>query len=156
MALSRQLTRLSLELFAKYPALYLRGVAESWASFWAAPNYMNRDKFKVPGAARVVEAVWPVERLFVLLMNFLAIVVSGWVLVRAILRRLQGTTGLPIPLIVACVIMAASVLQALAEFGENPRYGIPTQSLAATLVLLAAWDLWCAFRARSARTKDSR
>ena len=152
-ALSRQLTKLSLELFAKYPVLYLRGVAESWASFWAAPNYMRSDKFTVPGAASVVEAIWSVERMFILMMNFLAIAASGWVLVRAVLRRLQGTAGLPIPLIVTCVIMAASVLQALAEFGENPRYGIPTQSLAVTLVLLTAWDLCSALKARSAAAK---
>lgn len=151
--LSRQFTKLSLELFARYPMLYLRGVAESWASYWAAPLYMDKDKFTLPGAARVVEAIWSVERMFILMMNFLAIVVSGWVLVRAALQRLQGTTGLPIPLIVTCVIMAASVLQALVEFGENPRYGIPTQSLAVTLVLLVAWDLRSAFKARSAAAK---
>jgi hypothetical protein len=45
------------------------------------------------------------------------------------------------------------VLQALVEFGENPRYGIPTQSLAVTLVLLAAWDLRAALKARSAAAK---
>jgi hypothetical protein len=152
-ALSRQLTKLSLELFARYPMLYLKGVAESWASFWAAPNYMVVDKFTVPAAARIVNAIWPVERIFVLIMNFLAIAVSGWVVVHAVWRRLQGTMGLSIPLIVTCVLMGASVLQALAEFGENPRYGIPTQSLALMLVLLAAWDLRAALRARSAAAK---
>jgi len=44
--------------------------------------------------------------------------------------------------------MGASVLQALAEFGENARYGIPTQSLAATLVVLVAWDIRSALARR--------
>lgn len=151
--LAREFTKLSLDLFARYPMLYLKGVAESWASFWAAPNYMRPDKFTVPGAAKVVETMWPVERMFILIMNFLAIAVSAWVVVRAAWQRLKGRTGLPIPLIVTCVIMATSVLQALVEFGENPRYGIPTQSLAVTLVLLAAWDLCSAVKARSAAAK---
>ena len=152
-ALSRQLTRLSLELFAKYPLLYLRSVAESWASFWAAPNYMKPDMLTVPGAARVVEATWLWERRLVLMMNFLAILASGWVLVSATVRRLKGTMGLPIPLIVTSVIIAASVLQALVEFGENPRYGIPTQSLAALLVLLVAWDLRATIKSRFVAAK---
>ena len=152
-ALSRQLTRLSLELFAKYPLLYLRSVAESWASFWAAPNYMKPDMLTVPGAAKVVEATWLWERRLVLMMNFLAILASGWVLVSATVRRLKGTMGLPIPLIVTSVIIAASVLQALVEFGENPRYGIPTQSLAALLVLLVAWDLRATIKSRFVAAK---
>lgn len=139
--LARQFTKLSLELFARYPALYLKGVAEAWASFWAAPMYMQSDKFTLPGAADVVQSAWHVERFFVLTMNFLAIVSCGAVLIHAVLRRVRGVIGIPVPLIVATVILGASVLQALVEFGENPRYGIPTQSLALTLVLLAAWDL---------------
>ena len=148
--LSRQLTRLSLDLFVSHPMLYLKGVAEAWASFWAAANYMDTDKFTTPGAAKVFAAIWPLERIVLRMMNFLAIVASGWVLVRGALQRWKGVTGLSIPMIVTCVIMVASVLQALVEFGENPRYGIPTQSLALTLVLLAVWDLRSAFRSKSA------
>jgi hypothetical protein len=149
-ALSRELTKISLELFARYPMLYLRGVAESWASYWAAPLYIDKDKFTLASAARVVGSMWAVERMFILLTNFLAIAASGCVLIRSSWRRLQGSTGLSIPLIISCVIVAGSVLQAFVEFGENPRYGIPTQSLALTLVLLAAWDLRAAFKAKAA------
>ena len=151
--LSRQLTKLSLELFVSHPLLYLRGVAEAWASFWLPAIYMDKDKFKMPSAAKVIAAIWPVERIAILMLNFIAIAVSGWVLVRAALQRCKGISGLSIPLIVTCVIMAASVLQALVEFGENPRYGVPTQSLALTLVLLAAWDIRSHFRGRSAAAK---
>jgi 4-amino-4-deoxy-L-arabinose transferase-like glycosyltransferase len=149
-ALSRQLTKLSLQLFVNNPALYLRSVAESWVSFWAAPIYMRSDQFSVPGAARAVGSVWRVERMLFLMLNVLAILASAWVVISAVVRRLKGTTGLPIPLIVTCVVMGASVLQAFVESGENARYGIPTQSLAATLVLLVAWDIRSALRARSA------
>ncbi len=154
--LSRQFAQLSLELFIRNPMLYLRSVAESWASFWAVPLYMDKSKLTIPGAARVVAAVFAFERMFLLMMNFLAIAVSAWVLVRATLRRLQGTPGLPIPVIIACVILGASVLQALVESGENARYGIPTQSLAVTLVLLAAWDLRSAIKAKRLRNLESR
>ncbi|HQX83140.1 MAG TPA: hypothetical protein PKW63_15340 [Vicinamibacterales bacterium] len=146
--LSRQLTKLSLELFVNNPAVYLRSVAESWARFWAAPLYTRSNQFSVPGAAIAVESVWRVERVLVLTMNALAILASAWVLISAVARRLKGITGLPIPVIVACVVMGASVLQALAEFGENARYGIPTQSLAATLVVLVAWDIRSALARR--------
>jgi len=140
-ALSRQLTKLSLQLIVNNPALYLRSVAECWVSFWATPIYIRSDQFTVSGAARAVGSVWPVERMLFLLMNVLAILASVWVLISAVVRRLKGTTGLSITLIVTCVVMGASMLQALVEFGENARYGIPTQSLAATLVLLVAWDI---------------
>jgi hypothetical protein len=57
-------------------------------------------------------------------------------------------------MLLSCVLLAASVLQALVEYSENPRYGIPTQSLAVTLVLLAVWDLRAAWKAKSAPAKS--
>ena len=150
-ALSRQLTNLSLELFVNNPALYLRSVARSWARFWAAPSYMRSEQFLVPAAATIAEGAWRVERMLFVLMNALAILASAWVVTSAVIRRLKGTTGLSIPLIVTSVVMGASLLQALVEFGENARYAIPTQSLAALLVLLVAWDVRSAFRARPHR-----
>jgi hypothetical protein len=59
-------------------------------------------------------------------------------------------------MLLSCVLLAASVLQALVEYSENPRYGIPTQSLAVTLVLLAVWDLRAAWKAKSAPAKSPR
>jgi len=152
-ALSRRLTELSLALFMKYPSLYLKSVAEAWASFWAAPLYMRPDKFKTPGAAKLIGLGWPPERMLLLVANLLAVVASGWVMAAAVVRRVKGTYGMSIPLIVSCVVIGASVVQALFEYGENPRYGIPTQSLAVTLVLLVAWDLRAALKARSAADK---
>lgn len=139
--LSRELTKLSLELFAQNPILYLTGVVQSWARYWAAPLYVVPEKFTLSGAAAMVETLWPIERFLIVLMNFVALAACGWVIVRTVSGRLKGAIGLPAPLIIACVILAASILQALVEFGENPRYGIPTQSIGLTLFLLAAWDL---------------
>jgi hypothetical protein len=137
-------------LILSHPLPYLRSVAEAWVSFWPVPFYALHDKFTVPAAARAVDAIWPLERILLLAANFLAIAASCWVLAGAVIRRLKGTIGLSAPLVLSSVIMAASVLQALVEYGENARYAIPTQSLAVALVLLAAWDLRAAFNARRA------
>lgn len=147
-ALSQRLAQLSLDLFAAHPDLYLASVAESWASFWAVPYYARRDSFTAAGAARVAEAAFAVQRPLLLAAYLVAIAAGVWVLAAGVMRRLTGAAGLTVPVIVAAVLLAASVLQALAEYGENPRYGIPTQSLAVLLVILALSDLYRGIRAR--------
>lgn len=140
-ALSQRLTRLSLELFVAHPALYLKSVGEAWASFWAVPIYVRWDSFTVPAAARLVESAFRVQRALLLCLNVFALVASGYVIAATVIQRFKGVHGLSIPMIVSCMLLSTSVLQALAEYGENPRYAIPTQSLAVMLVLLAVWDL---------------
>jgi hypothetical protein len=155
-ALSQELTRLSIDLFARHPVLYLKSVAESWVSFWAAPMYWRAGSFKFPDVATAVESVFRLERKLLLLVNALAIAASVSVIAGGVWRRWKGMLGLSTLMLLSCVLLAASVLQALVEYSENPRYGIPTQSLAVTLVLLAVWDLRAAWKAKSAPAKSPR
>jgi hypothetical protein len=150
-ALSRQLAKISFELFMKEPSLYLRGVGEAWLDFWRVRLDIG-ENFTVPAAREVTYAVWRVERWLLMLTNLFAVLACVWIFARDVARRFQGRVGLSIPLIIVCTIVTGSVLQALAEYGENPRYAVPTQSIAVLLVLLAAWDLRTAYKLHSVGT----
>lgn len=149
-ALSRELTKLSLELFTKYPGLYARSVAEAWASFWIVPNYWKLEKVDNSSVANFLKSVWKTERYALIVMNFVFFFVGGCAVIGGLVNRCKGTTGLDFPLILSCVIISASGLQAMLEFGENGRYSIPTQPLVASLVLITVWA-WAGRIRRSVR-----
>jgi hypothetical protein len=138
-ALSNELTKLSLQLFTKYPALYARSVTEAWASFWAVPNYWKLEKIDNSGVVDFLNSVWKTERYALIVMNFVFLCVGGYAIIEAMVNRCKGTTRLDVSLILSCVVISASGLQAMLEFGENGRYSIPTQPLVTSLVLMSVW-----------------
>jgi hypothetical protein len=153
-ALSNELTKLSLELFTKYPALYARSVAEAWASFWTVPNYWELEKVDNSSVVNFLNSVWKTERYALIAMNFVFLFVGGYAIIEGMVNRCKGTTGLDISLILSCVVISASGLQAMLEFGENGRYSIPTQPLVVSVVLITFWA-WAGRIRRSVRGRRS-
>jgi len=136
--LSRTLTKLSTELIVAHPLLYARSVAEAWVSFWAAPLAYQPDSFSSPSAAPLVLGTWRIEQPLIRVLNLGFVLAStAWLLVALRPRNWR----VPIvwnPLAPAIVVWSVSVTQALLEFGDNPRYGVPTQSLAILFLLSAS------------------
>jgi hypothetical protein len=138
-ALSRELTKLSLELFTKYPGLYATSVVEAWASFWTIPNYWDLEKVHNPGVASFLKSAWRIERYALVLMNFVCLIVCGCAIIGGLMNGWEDSIGLDLSLILSCIVIGASVLQAALEFGENGRYSIPTQPLVVSMALMATW-----------------
>ena len=147
--LSRELEKMSKELFIQHPGLYLRSVVEAWLSFWPVPNYWQRDKLTSDRLAGVLDIVWKGERYILIGLNMICVLAGALILLRAVARPFHIVATEEFPLVLACTVLGSSILTAAVVFGENPRYSIPTQPLATTLALLALWRGWRAWLDRS-------
>jgi hypothetical protein len=134
-ALSRELATMSVGLFLRYPMQYAAVAADSWAGFWAAPNYWRPERISSLVLRRVFLVIWPVEHWALRLTNVTFLLFAAGAVFSASLRERLGWDARY--LAVAAIIMVASVLQALTEYGEAGRFGIPLQPLVVLLVVTA-------------------
>lgn len=126
-ALSQELTSLSLYLFLHHPVDYAVGVVRAWIGFWLVPNYWDLERLSPSWLAYPLQLVWRIEQPALRFLN--AIFLVGAVLLVAS-RRVRGRIGLDIALVsIGTIVFATSVVQAVAEYGENARYGVPLQAL---------------------------
>lgn len=138
--LSRQLQRLSFELIRDHPGRYLRSVAKAWASFWAVPNYWELNKLKSRGLANALQGAWALQHPFFRAFNLIFVVASGLLFWQFLRRPTMARKKLAVPLILSCIVIGVSLVQALVEYGDNPRYYIPNQPLVVAGVLIAVAD----------------
>jgi len=137
--LNRQLTKLSVVLIANNPDVYLRSVLGAWYSFWPVPNTWNRDQIRGPGARRALELLWSVEHVLLRAMNLAFVVLALGLAARAVFRRFADRRE-NLYLLLAGVVLAGSVVQALLEATDNARYSIPTQPLVGIFVITLAFE----------------
>jgi hypothetical protein len=135
-AISKELARMSFEMFVRHPLRYGGGVVQAWVDFWAAPMYWQPALLRPASAGRLVQLAWRLEQPVVRLANvvFLGLVAMA-TLVPAARRRLHWDLGLTT---LAAIVLLSSVVQALATWAENARYGISVQPLVIVIVLCAA------------------
>ena len=146
-AVSRLLTDISLDLILAHPVLYLGNVVRSWVGFWKVPVYWDLDLLHPRTLIPIVRSAWNAERGILIGVNFVFLVMGAVWTVRWVMRKLEGIE--PVLLGSWMIVMAASLIQALVEYGENPRYGAPFESLMVWTVIMGAW-LLAGWRARSA------
>jgi len=137
--LSQYLTRMSVDLILRKPGLYLQSVANAWVGFWKVPNYWDPAGFQLAWVSQLLGAAWLLERWLLIGINFVFLTGGIYWIYRAIKKRLaqKGVT------LLWCWLgmIGASVVQALMDYGENPRYGVPFQALIAWVVLAGGWEL---------------
>ncbi len=134
--LSRRLTRMSLEMFIAHPLLYARSVLRGWNRFWIPDAYFGfPDQFYKPAFGLFVRKLWKVQKLVWFAVNLLFLLIAGWGALQLIRRRLS----LDFDCCVIAVVLAASLVQAAIELGENSRYAVPTVPL--VIYVVAVW-LW--------------
>ena len=145
--LARELQALSLDLFWRHPDLYARSVFKAWLSYWAAPNYWRPNTFRIPRIGTVAAGLWRIEQPLIRFAN-LAMVIAVTVLLlqtvaaaaRTSLSAVSADRHLLVLLVAGGGVLWFSVFQAAFEYGENGRYGIPTQQIVlAFLVLYLSW-----------------
>ncbi|MGC1375919.1 MAG: hypothetical protein WA821_06850 [Anaerolineales bacterium] len=129
--LSRKLQEISWQLIREHPLLYLGSVCEAWFWFWSAPFYWNPQVFGAVGD-------WVAQAQRFLLWAANAVFVAGTFAL--VFGRVRKTLSMPVVLwLVLAIVWVNSILQAIVEASENPRYSISTQTL---VVLVVAWWVW--------------
>jgi hypothetical protein len=138
--LSRQFQQLSVQLIKEYPSLYLQSVAKAWFSFWAVPNYWELDKLKSRQLAEVLQWAWKIQHPIYRIFNILFMLMSLALLWQLLRHPASAREQLETPLLLSAIVIGCSVVQALVEYGDNPRYFIPNQPLVIAFVLIATAD----------------
>jgi hypothetical protein len=133
--LSTRLQTLSLHLIATHLPGYARQVLEGFVSFWKGLS-------SPPAHFAIPAVLWTGSRMVVILVNacFAAIIVT--VIARG--TRLLRLPRFPaVTLWIAALILIAAVGQAITEYGDAPRFGMPTQPLTGLIVatVAAGWFL---------------
>jgi hypothetical protein len=131
--LSRKLQEISLQLIREHPLLYLGSVFEAWAWFWTAPFYWDPQGF---GTAQIFfGGLVQLQRLVLWGANAIFII-GTFVLV---IPRIRKTLAMPFPVwLLVAIVWVNSILQAIVEASENPRYSVSTQTV---VVVVVAWWL---------------
>ena len=133
---SRELQRMSVELILAHPGRYAVSVAEAWVSFWTVPIIWNAENLRPVWRSTLLPAVWAVEHKLLRLANLaFVLLVAAAAASSSVRRRLAWDMELSA---VSAVILASSLVQALADQGAGSRYLITTQSLVLLVLFVAA------------------
>jgi hypothetical protein len=133
---SRQLQRMSMQMFAEHPLLYAGSVFQAWLEFWTVPIIWAPERISQAWLAQPLQATWWLQHKLLRLCNLAFVLLVGAVLlsrrVRESVRWDLGATAL------SALILASSLLQALADRGAGSRYAMTVQALVVLVVLVSA------------------
>jgi hypothetical protein len=132
--LSKQFTRMSLEMFAEHPLLYLESVAQSWVRFWGSDFYRFIGFFR----ASTSGFVYPLLLVFGSLQLAINVAFLG-IAAYSMGRWIRGRRAFDFELSLIAIVLAGSLVQAFLEYGENVRYLAPLVPLMIYTVLIFAW-----------------
>ncbi len=160
-ALSKVLTRISIQLILHHPFLYLQNVVSGWWMFWRAPVYWSAEALRVPAATGVMKLAILLERGLIFIANLAFIVLSvAFVVIEAlaVFRRRASPFNIkqtqPLLYVFLWMLLGniwiASILQTLLDHGDNPRFLVPLQSLVILWVAAFLLQLVPLIRARQA------
>ena len=139
-ALSRVLTRISIQLILKHPLLYLKNTLSGWWMFWRVPFYWLADALRYSWMAGGIKLAIQVERIGVFFINLVFIFASIYFALIEIISGIRHQAS-PVrirnsrPSVYAFLwmllgtIWITSILQTLLDHGDNPRFLVPLQSL---------------------------
>ena len=133
--LSKQLTRMSLEMFARHPLLYLESVARAWARFWGIGFYEFVGAYKEAAGGPFAYALLLAMGSWQLGINAAFLAIAGFCLT----RWLRSRASFDFDLGVIAIVLTGSIVQALMEYGENVRYLAPLAPLTIYVVVTFAW-----------------
>lgn len=146
--LSDKLVEISIDLIRQHPFLFLRNAVKGWWMFWRAPIYWSAEALRWPSLVGPLHLLLFAERVvlfgcnlaFVGLSVGLFIWVGGQVMMRGLKFEKWKCCRLKVAgyylnlqssifgFLLATTIWASSVLQALLDHGDNPRFLVPLQT----------------------------
>ncbi len=131
--LSRLLEKISVRLILQHPFLYLQNVAQGWIAFWKVPFHwaVAEDETRLAGVVRAgTIMIW---RGILFLSNVLFL---GGCLALFWKKARQSLGMNTFWWFVLGTVWLTSIVQTLLEYGDNPRYSVPVQSL---ILLCVVW-----------------
>lgn len=139
-ALSRELTSMSLAVIEHHPTGYASVTAKSWLRSWDAPIYWQPDNLHPSIVRSVVKALWKGERPVRILINIAFLALCASALAPSFRRDADPARRLAMTIMGVVVVM--SLPQALLANGENGRYLFPyLPMILVSLVLgIAHWS----------------
>jgi hypothetical protein len=136
--LSKELQRISLYLIIEHPMYYLKNAIQQWYGFFARGSiYIQEEKFDDPEALKILESINAFQR-WMIRISYAAFLILALPVTWAAWIRCKGhdnrwnAAGLLI-----AIVLSASMLQALVEYGGSGRFGLPTQSLAIAALVMS-------------------
>ena len=145
--LLREVTRMSLQLFAAHPILYAKGVSRSWLGFWH-PAFSRGMPFlgghfggvdpwspSITSMGRLCTTIQWREMPLLVVLNYIFLLSAAG----SILQLLMRKKPLDFDLLVIAIVLTASTIQAMVEFGENGRFAVPTFPLVIYIVAVTFW-----------------
>lgn len=142
---SREVQKMSFEMFAGHPVLYGISVAQAWVDFWTVPILWNFDRLRPSWLASPLAALWWIEHKLLRIANVVFVLL---VFLVPISRRVRLRVGWDLDLTsISALILLSSIIQALADQGASSRYAVTIQALVVLVVMVA----WLRFRATAAQ-----
>lgn len=132
--LSGLLSKIATQLILEHPLLYLRNVAEGWLNFWRVPIHWT-----------ALPAPWALMQRGIIMLvrlwlGFVSAVFLGGTLAFTFKKVRSRVPMDTFTWLLTGMVWAASVLQALVEYGDNPRYSLPTHAF---ILVVVMWWGYC-------------
>ena len=145
-ALSKELAGLSFAVILRHPVRYAQSVAHGWKDFWMVPISWRPDVLRTRLVKGGLLRIWTAEKWLLRLCNaafvtFVALVAVGWP------SRLRAVWDIRLSAI-SSIVLGSSFIQALVEYGENPRYAVSVQPLIVLIIIVVFYRFYVR-RARS-------
>jgi len=137
--LSRLLEKISIQLILKHPGLYLRDVFLGWEAFWKAPVHWAVSPGDTSLLGRLRPGIILLDRGILILANLFFILGTVLLVLKKVRRSLKMDLFW---WFILSVIWLTSVIQALLEYGDNPRYSVSVQSWIVLIVLWWTTQIW--------------
>src|SRR6185436_17934762 len=132
---SRQLQQMSMKMFAQHPVRYAGSVARAWLEFWTVPIIWAPERISPLWLAQPLQSVWWLEHKLLRIANLLFAVLVAAVVVS---RRLRAAARWDLDATaISAVILASSLLQAMADRGAGSRYAMTVQALIALVLMVS-------------------
>jgi hypothetical protein len=133
---SRQMQQMSMQMFAEHPWLYAQSVFRPWLEFWTVPIIWAPDRISPPWLAEPLKAIWWVEHKLLRLCNLLFVALVATVVVsRRVREAVHWDLGAGA---ISALILASSLLQAMADRGAGSRYAMTVQALIVLVLIVSA------------------
>lgn len=145
---SRQMQQMSTQMFAEHPLRYAQSMFRPWLEFWTVPIIWAPERIRPLWLAAPLEAIWWVQHKLLRLGNLAFVLLVATVLVS---RRVRDAVRWDLDATaISALILASSLLQAMADRGAGSRYAMTVQALVVLLLIVSA--VRCCMRASQARS----
>ena len=129
--LSNDLGEYAVATIKKNPIQYAKQVVfYSWIDFWKTSIHFNYLNFLVPFFNKICIGFWYIQNVLLLFFKFSFLVLSPFYII-----QFFKTRKISFEFISVIIILATSILQALATYGTNSRFSYPFEFLMIIIVL---------------------